>query len=106
MYTIKRHLMSLLVVGSLVISAFFVTNAEAANVKTSDEPVALSVRVGGGPGWHHGPRHHWGPRYHHWRGGPYWHHRGYYGPRYRYYYYDPYYYYYGPGAGVQFRLGR
>lgn len=106
MYTIKRHLMSLVVIGSLAISAFFMTSVDAKNISSQSEIAAISVRFGGGGFYgHRGPyyRHRWGygP---YWRYGhrPYWRHHGFYRPYYRHYYYNPHYYYYGRPGGAYF----
>ena len=108
MYFMKRHFLSLLLVGGIAVSAFLVTPVEASYKPAGKEIAAVSVRFGGG--YHDRGRYYRHGGYY--RQHPYWRHqynwrdRGYYGPQYRQYYYDPYYYYYDRPHGVRFYFGK
>lgn len=104
MYSIKRHLTGLLLMGALAITPFLMTNVGASYQPSEKEVAAVSVRFGGG--YHHRPYYRHRNFY---RGSPYWRHnygpryyryRHFYGPRYRYNYYNPNRYYYDRPGGI------
>nr|NGX43043.1 hypothetical protein [Chlamydiota bacterium] len=99
MYWIFRHLSSLLIIGSLAMAPFVVSNAEAAYKPNETEIAGISVYYG--RGYHRPYRRHYSRGYPgRYYGYPRHYRRGYYGSRYRHHgYYNPDYYYYGRPGG-------
>jgi hypothetical protein len=98
--TIKSYYSHWMLVGVFLFTPLLMPSAQAEFIPKGDE-TALSVRFGGGSGYH-------GRSYRRHRYRPYYRSHYYYGPRYRTYYspyyYDPYYRYNRGGAGFYFRI--